>query len=64
MPLRRLEDRIRDLCAKAIAARDNDANSAISDLKSALREHNARLRKLAAAKLTRLEKPQTRPPLR
>lgn len=55
MPSRRLEDRIRDLCAQVIAAREEDVGPAISELKSALREHNARLRQLAAAKLTHLE---------
>jgi hypothetical protein len=58
---RRLEDRIRDLCTKVIAADENAVEPVIADLKSALREHNDRLRKLAAAKLTRHEKPRTRP---
>lgn len=61
MLARRLEDHIRNLCAKVIAAREDEIEPAISELKSALREHNERLRKLAAAKLTRLEKPRTRP---
>jgi hypothetical protein len=59
MPSRRLEDRIRELCAKVIAAHEDDVGPAISELKSALREHNVRLRQLAAAKLTRLEKPHS-----
>ena len=50
--LRRLEDRIRELCAKAIVARSPDElESIFSELKSALQEHTARLRKAAAAKL-------------
>jgi hypothetical protein len=57
MPSRRLEDRIRDLCARVIAAPEDEVEPAISELKSALREHNERLRKLAAAKLTRQAKP-------
>lgn len=55
MPARRLEDRIRELCAKVIVAREEDVGPAIAELKSALHEHNDRLRKLAATKLTRLE---------
>lgn len=50
-PLRRLEDRIRELCAKIVAADDDEVATLVSDLQSALREQNNRLRKLAAAKL-------------
>jgi hypothetical protein len=60
MPSRRLEDRIRELCAKVIVAREEEVGPAIAELKSALHEHNARLRKLAAAKLTRLETSDSR----
>jgi hypothetical protein len=60
MPSRRLEDRIRELCAKVIVAREEEVGPAITDLKAALHEHNARLRKLAAAKLTRLETTESR----
>jgi hypothetical protein len=48
---RRLEDRIRELCARAVTAQDPELDSIFSALQSALREHNERLRKLAAAKL-------------
>jgi hypothetical protein len=51
MPSRRLDDRIRQLCYEVISAGDDELETLIEDLKSALREHNARLRKLAAAKL-------------
>jgi hypothetical protein len=48
---RRLEDRIRELCAQAVAAQDPDLGSILSALQLALREHNSRLRELAATKL-------------
>ena len=51
MPSRRLEDRIRELCAKAVAAKDGDLDPTLAELREALHEHNVRLRKLAAAKL-------------
>jgi hypothetical protein len=60
MPSRRLEDRIRELCAKVIVAHEEDVGPAIAELKCALHEHNDRLRKLAATKLTRLEASHTR----
>jgi len=50
--LRRLEDRIRDLCAKTITASTGDElESVLVRLKSALHEHTERIRKVAAAKL-------------
>src|SRR5216684_7600838 len=51
MRARRLEDRIRDLCSRAVAAQDSELDTIFSALQQALREHNDRLRKLAAAKL-------------
>jgi len=48
---RRLEDRIRELCAQALTAQAPELDPILSALQSALREHNQRLRKLAAAKL-------------
>src|SRR5258708_15160810 len=51
MRARRLEDAIRELCARAVAAQDSELDSIFSALQQALREHNDRLRKLAAAKL-------------
>ena len=53
--LRRLEDRIRELCASAVTAEEPELETILSELQSALREHTARLRKLAAAKLTTLD---------
>jgi len=46
---RRLEDRIRDLCAKVVATREiAEAEHTCVDLREALREHISRLRKRAA----------------
>ena len=53
--LRRLEDRIRELCASAVAAEEPELETILSELQSALREHTGRLRRLAAAKLTTLD---------
>jgi hypothetical protein len=47
-PMRRLEDRIRELCARSITA-DEDDISIIADLKTALREHVERVRNIVAA---------------
>ena len=49
--LRRLEDRIRELCCKTLAAQDDELEAIILELKGALRKHSERLRKLAAMKL-------------
>jgi len=54
MPVsRRLEDRIRDLCAQAVAAGSGDLNPVLSELKAALHEHTQRLRAMAAASTVR-----------
>jgi len=42
----RLEDRIRDLCTKVIAADENELESASLELQGALREHIGQLRQL------------------
>ena len=57
---RRLEDRIRELCAKALTAPEPELDALLSALRSALRDHNNRLRKLAAAKLVSIEGNQLR----
>lgn len=49
--LRRLEDRIRYLCRKALTARDDELDALFSELRSALHEHSNRLRQLAGLKL-------------
>jgi hypothetical protein len=52
MPVaRRLEDRVRSLCAKAVAAGSGELNPILSDLKAALYEHTQRLRTMAASTL-------------
>lgn len=58
MPYRRLEDRIRQLCAKALMAEDAELGAICVALQSALREHAERLRKLAAATFTSAESNQ------
>ena len=58
MPRRRLEDRIQDLVRQAVTAREGEElTEIIRRLRAELREHTARLRKLAADKLA---KPKTR----
>jgi len=45
--LRRLEDRMRNLCAKAVASEDTpELQEVLEQLRAALHEHNTRLRKL------------------
>ena len=55
VPTRRLEDRVRELCSKAVKARNAEFDAALSELRAALREHSSRLRKMAAAKLLHKE---------
>jgi hypothetical protein len=60
MPSRRLEDRIRELCAKLIKAEDQDFESASAELKGALHEHTERLRKVVAQNLLKKEQANRR----
>jgi hypothetical protein len=49
---RRLEDRIRELCALAVAAQEeNERKLTLAELRGALREHNQRFKIKAALKL-------------
>jgi hypothetical protein len=48
MSSRRLDDRIRELSAKAVTAEDPDLDSTFTRLQSSLQEHTKRLRKMAA----------------
>ena len=52
MPSNRLEDRIRELCAQAVASGDDDLHEVMAQLRSAMRQHiegvRERLRELAA----------------
>lgn len=50
-PSRRLDDRIRDLCARIGIASDDEQKLLLPQLKSAIREKIERIRKLAATKL-------------
>jgi hypothetical protein len=63
VPSRRLDDRIRELCHRVVSAsaEEGELEPLIEDLKSALREHNSRLRKLAAAKLANPFPPRKEP---
>ena len=47
----RLEDRIRELCAKAVTSDDTELPSVMSELRSAMREHIERIRTLAVRQL-------------
>ena len=53
MSLPELNDRIRDLCAKAVQAEQHELDPLFEELKAALREHTDRLRELAATSLAR-----------
>ena len=48
---RRLEDRIRDLCAKVAAAPQAELQTAITNLRAALREHALRIENKATKDL-------------
>jgi hypothetical protein len=63
MPVaRRLEDRVRSLCAKAVAAGSVELTPILLDLQAALHEHTERLRTMAAA--STLRTPREFPPER
>ena len=51
VPSRRLEDRIRDLCARAVAPNTTNFTDTLAELRSALHEHVEQLRKLARQQL-------------
>jgi len=63
VPFHKLDDRIRELCAKVVAAEGSQLELLISELKAALREHNKHLRQMAAAKLANRLPPGNRPSL-
>ena len=57
MEMRRLEDRIRELCTRAIdTAEHAQFSEVIEELREALHEHTKRPRKLAASKIPNLER--------
>ncbi len=45
-PARRLEDRIRNLCGKAVPQTDSELAEVLFDLRAALHEHTQRFREL------------------
>jgi hypothetical protein len=47
VPSRRLNIRIRELCARAISADDTNFSQVLSELRSALHEHAAQMREMA-----------------
>jgi hypothetical protein len=51
VPSRRLEDRIRELCAQAVVADDTTLPSVISELRSVMHEHIEGLRRMAVQQL-------------
>ena len=51
MPPYPLEDRIRELCQKAIDADTKDFNAVLAELQAALSKHTQGLRKMALEKL-------------
>jgi hypothetical protein len=51
VPYRRLEDRIRELCAKAVTSDDSEFPSVMSELRSAIREQIEKIRTLAVRQL-------------
>ena len=54
---RRLQDRIRELCALAVACHDDgeERDSILAELRSALHEHTARIKRKAVLKLVEHE---------
>jgi hypothetical protein len=52
-----LDDRIRELCAKAVSATDNDFQEAMLELREALRQHTQQLRKAVVQHLARERSP-------
>lgn len=55
MSSRRLDDRLRELCAKVVRVSDEDAEPVIRELQSVLHEKIEQLRTLTAAHLTATE---------
>jgi len=49
MPTRRLEDRIRELCARALIEKGTDFAGTIHELQSAIQEHVLRVANLTTA---------------
>jgi hypothetical protein len=52
-----IEDRIRELCERALSVDDEEAPALFAELKALLAEHSASTRYLAAQTLNRIIKP-------
>jgi hypothetical protein len=53
MPPRRLEDRIKELCARLLIEKEPNWSIAAQELRLALQEHNVRIQNLATAVLSK-----------
>ncbi len=53
MEIPSLEDRIRELCSRALAAEEPELEPILSELRAALREHARLVRQMAAQALNR-----------
>ena len=51
MPAHRSDDRIRELCAKAVSSNDAEFPGVLSELRSAIHQHVQRIRTLAVREL-------------
>jgi hypothetical protein len=51
VPSRRLEDRIRDLCRRALSAETSELEAIFAELKTCLHQHSERLRHMMVMKL-------------
>lgn len=60
LPLRRVDDRIRDLCAKAVDADSGELNFILPQLRAAVHQAIERLRLRAAAVMSGREVPSER----
>jgi hypothetical protein len=49
MPARRLEDRIRELCARALYEKEPEWSATVSELQSVIQKHALRVNNLATA---------------
>jgi len=54
--LRRLKDRIRELCGKVIVVPEAEFNQTVTELRKALGENARRLRQLVAARTSLIER--------
>jgi len=61
VPFRKLDNHIRELCARVVSAEGDQLAPLMSELKAALQEHNNRLRQMAVAKLANPLPPRSRP---